>query len=353
MRRFTALIMSLLLAFTLFTAPPAAAQDMYSAPADDVVLGLDAPAVPDGWTTVHGTYVLVHGRPEDERLLLALSRHASDSVLALSDQLDVPIGGTIHVYLASTRAEFTSLQPGRVPEYADGTAWPGRGAIFLRRPVLRGPGARPLEQVLDHELVHVLLGRTFAPGHPPRWLQEGIAQVAAGEHDPSAVQRIARGGLMGGPYTLRQLTYGFPEDAARADLAYAQSADFISFIQAEHGDDALRTLIREMNHGGDVDRAVRRATGMFMEDVEAEWLGRLGGGLPLWVTLAADLNTWWFLAAVLGFGGLILARRRLRRRMKDYAEAEARQDALVASLLGRTVLPRGVAPPGIDEYGPH
>jgi len=295
------------------------------------------PPIPEGWDTVYGTYVNIHGHPNQEGLMMELSRHASDSVVKLSEQLGVPIGGTIHVFVAPTSKEFKTLQPGRIPEYADGTAWPERGTIFLRRPGLRGPGQRPLIQVLDHEIVHVLLGRVFAPNRPPRWLQEGVAQVESGEYEPNNVIRMRRGAIGGGLHSLRALSFGFPEDPRRADLAYAQSADFIVFLKHEYGEDTVRTLVREMANGGNIDRAVRRATGDFLEDVEVEWMRRFDDGLPLWVTLAGDMDAWWFGLGVAGFFGLIIARRRLRKRMRDYAAEEARQDALLAALLGRPV----------------
>ena len=93
MPRLHALLMSLMLAFTLFIGAPATAQEMYSAPPDDVVLGLDAPEVPEGWTTVHGTYVLVHGRPEDERILLALEAEGVTLPAPAAPQVAVIVAG--------------------------------------------------------------------------------------------------------------------------------------------------------------------------------------------------------------------------------------------------------------------
>jgi hypothetical protein len=83
--------------------------------------------------------------------------------------------------VVASDADFRALQPGQPPTWADATAYPAAGPICLRAPALRSGTDTRLEQVLDHELVHVLLGRAFAPAQPPTWLQEGIARVFAGE----------------------------------------------------------------------------------------------------------------------------------------------------------------------------
>jgi hypothetical protein len=98
---------------------------------------------------------------------------------------------------SAARSTSTSRHPGHVPhaaagpspEWADATAWPELGAIFLRSPDIRVGGDEPLEQVLDHELVHVLLGRAFGDEQPPIWLQEGVAQVLAKQLGPRRVAR--------------------------------------------------------------------------------------------------------------------------------------------------------------------
>ena len=294
---------------------------------------MDAPPVPEGFTTVQGPYVMVHGHPGVDSLLLDLSQHANASIVELGERLGVPVGGTIHVFVAQSTREFHALQGGRVPEWADGTAWPEQGAIYLRQPRARGPGARPLHMVLDHELVHVLLGRAFAPQHPPRWLQEGMAQVYAGEHDPNVIPRLARGMATGGLLSLQQITHAFPGDAHGADLAYAQSADFVSWLDYTYGEDATRRIVQDLSSGATIDSAVRRATGLYLEDADQAWRAHFNQGVPFWIVALGDMQVWWGGAAVGAVVGLLLAYRRRQQRMRDYAEEESRRDAALAALL--------------------
>ena len=55
----------------------------------------------------------------------------------LAKRLGVPMGRPVDVYLAPDEATFRSLQPGTIPDWADGTAWPTRGLVYLRSPRIR------------------------------------------------------------------------------------------------------------------------------------------------------------------------------------------------------------------------
>lgn len=291
---------------------------------------LDSPAyrpeVPASFRSVRGPLVTVHGDARHAVLLERLAAHANAAAPRLASALGVPLGDTVDVFLASSEEQFFELQPGRAPDWADGTAWPRMGAIFLRAPGARAPDAAPLTQVLDHEIVHVLLGRAFAPHDPPTWLQEGLAQVYAGEHGPETVNALQASGRA--RFTLEELDRAFPKDAGAARLAYAQSADFIGWLRANHGDAGIAKLIRGFVRGGDIDAALRDATGQGVLEVQARWLDRLNGiptslfGVPLSEAAFAA-----------GGVGLVWTGRRRRRERAARLERRRREEALVDGLV--------------------
>jgi hypothetical protein len=291
----------------------------------------DPPPVPRGFEAVEGTNVSVYGHPESSALLLDLARKGSDAVPRIATQLGVPLGERVLVFVARDDAEFVALQPGRPPEWADGTAWPDRGTVFLRSPRARGNTSRPIERVLEHEIAHVVLGRVFAPHEPPRWLQEGVAQYVAGEVDPSVVPRLARGMTSRGLFTLDELQPGFPKDAAAADLAYAQSGDFVAWLVETHGEESLRLMIRAFARGATIDGAVYEATGDTLDEVDAAWRERLVDGPPLWFAAMAIDDLLWLGTGGLALGALVAARRRMVRRKQRMAEREAAIAAMLAA----------------------
>ncbi len=340
-RPMTTLLRTLFLGLVLWLSPsPSQAQEWTSAPAADAV-ATDLPTLPDGWVTVPGTFLRVHGPDDRVDLLLRVARHGSASLPRLADTLEVPIGSTIHVYVADTEERFRTMQPGTPPSWADATAWPGLGVVFLRDPKLRPGTEEPLEQVFDHELVHILLGRAFAPEVPPHWLQEGVAQVLAGQAGPNIARELSQAPLRGGLVDLEALEHGFPADPLRARLAYAESADFVQYLQAEHGDDVVADLVHATAGGAGLSSAIRTATGSFLDDVEADWRRRWSTHASLSSGALAQLDSW-----VLGLGSLalivggILRRRRFHQRLQEMEREEALLDALVAELHARRVSAR-------------
>jgi hypothetical protein len=315
----------------LWIAAPAQAQSLVAG-APPVQVHDAAPIVPAEWQRVDGTWLSVYGPDGELGVLMHVARVGSDAVPRLAEALGVPIGGTIHVVVAPSQQSFYALQPGRVPEWADGTAWPDRGQIYLRRPSIRGGTDRPLEQVLEHELVHILLGRAFAPETPPRWLQEGVATVLSGEYGPEMSGRLVRAAAAGHELSLDAIADGFPADPARAGVAYAESADFVAYLIEEHGEGAIPELVALSAAGAPLPAAVRGVTGEFLEDVEPDWARRYRRTSVSWTSLLSTGEAWWGAAGLGAVVGLVLARRRSRRRLAEMVEEEARLDALIASL---------------------
>lgn len=329
MRFLRHLLLLVALVFGLMGAADAGAAEWVSAPA--AVEEVAPPPVPAEWIAVQGPFLVVHGRPEDRRQLTHLARHGASSLPRLAEELGLPLGTTVHVALPADQMQFGQMQPGSPPHWADGTAWPAHGWIYLRHPRLRSPGAAPLETVLDHELVHVLMGRAFAPNRAPRWLDEGTAQVFAGELGPETTRQLARGLIGRDLYTLQELDWGFPRDRAGAQLAYAQSADFVAFFRAEYGEEAFRTLLHQLAAGAEIQGAVRTATGLFLEDVDQAWRSRLSRPRLVLSALGA-VDAMWFFTGVLGFFGVIVIHIRQRRKRRRLIEEERLEDALVEAL---------------------
>jgi hypothetical protein len=324
-----------MLSMMWLSAAPALAQDMHAAHAAPVYETWDGPPLPADWIRFQGAGFTIHGAMAHEALLLVLLEHGDAAVPRLADAIGVPIGGPIDVFLTDTEDRFRTLQPGAPPVWADGTAYPGQGAIFLRHPSLRGGSARPLTQVLDHELVHVLLGRVFDPQPVPRWLQEGMAQVFSGEVGPEIAERISRGLLGGKPYDLLQISAGFPSNPNRADLAYAQSADFILWFQSTYGQDALRDVVRRMASGVSVQGAVLHVTGSTLETVNTAWTSRLQSTHRVWTSPEVFESSLWVFCALILFVGGWARRRAFRRRMATWEEEETALDEIADELLRR------------------
>jgi hypothetical protein len=314
-----------------------------AAPAPLVPTRTERVSVPEGYITVRGALVDLHGDPSKRAVLDALAAHADGRAPLLADQLGLPLGERIDVFLAADDAEFREIQPGNPPGWADATAYPSLSAVFLRSPANRGTDPEPLEMVLDHELVHVVVGRAFAPHRPPTWLQEGLAQLVAGQHSPDSVRKLAAGAVSG-PIPLEELEARFPADPHRAGLAYAQSVDFLVYLQREHGPLAVPALVRHLRDGKPLSQAIFLATGLPLDQVDAAWRSQLRvTSQAQWLQVIAGEGPW-FAAALLGTVAMFHARRRQRQRRDEIAAAEAREEALL-----RAVRPQPRPPERFDR----
>ncbi len=315
-------------------APPAeaAAERWDVAPAAAARPTVEEPA--GGWRTEVGLYADVHGAWEDQAVVVRLANHAASAVPTLAARLGLRPSGLIDVYVLPTEAAFHSVQPGRTPDWADGTAWPRHGLIFLKTPDIRSGTAAPLEQVLEHELVHVLLGQAFGPRPVPRWLQEGMAQFYSGEATWERAIALARNDFGLEPMPLGSITSGFPPDPVRAQLAYAQSADFVTWLHARGGDDALRTLVVELAAGAETSEAVYAAAGLTLDEADEAWRSTQPATSD-WYRWVTNPAPWW--GAIAGFLALGAWRRRRhgQRKLERWdAEERARVEALLRAQEG-------------------
>lgn len=319
----------------------------------DPAVELEAPpVVPPEWRTLEGLYARVHAHPDDLPTARTLAAHAADAIPRIGTELGLPPGGVMDIYVAPNRAAFDRMQPGTPPPWADGTAWPRRGLIFLHSPRARSGTASPLAQVLEHEIAHIVLGRGFGPRPVPHWLQEGTAQLVAREYTPELTARLGAGVLGDTLLGLDQITRGFPLDPMRAQLAYAQSADFLAFLQNEYGREAVHGVVFEMARGETAEVALRGVTGRSLSQLDREWRGRLGqSGMLGLQTLVSD-------TALLGGTGLAfvvlgsLALRRRREQLEQMGRDDALHDALYETLSGDWgALPPLERPPVESRFG--
>ena len=202
--------------------------------------------------------------------------------------------------------------------------------------------------------MHILLGQAFTKGSPPQWLQEGTAQWFSGEYNAETTERIAQGMLGGGLFSLGELSHPFPRDPVRAQLAYAQSADFIAWLVGEHGEEVLPILVRESIKGASFEAALRKATGRSMGSLDRAWSKRLKKSW-LWVKALANDTVLLGLASFGLFVAYARVRRRNKKRLAEMARQDELEDKLAALLAEQEALRRegqGSPPSGPSESGP-
>lgn len=286
-------------------------------------LTLRAGELPTDWERIETRHMTVHVSGASLRAGQAIAADADqvmEELLTLTG-LEAP-EGHVNAYLARTRKSFEAIQPGTPPTWAAGTAYPDKGLIFV---LLATRGEKTPRHVFAHELAHVVLHWTFGETEPPRWLDEGLAQVAAGEFSLQTHTILTRAAVGGGLIPLSSLTRRFPSDPVRARIAYAESRDFVLYVRHRFGDEAVAELIRGIASGLPIEEALLGATGQSMDALEAAWAGRLSRRYG-WLPVLGGSGSVWSVAALLLVAGWARKRRAKKRKLEEMGEAEREVD---------------------------
>jgi len=285
----------------------------------------DGPDGP-GWSSLRAEPFTFWSRDEDTVRARQLAEASAEVLADVTHRTGLPAPRTIDVVLASTPEAFAAAQPGEPPSWAAGTAWSDRSEIYLRTRLPR-TGPSNLEQVFVHEVVHIVLGRAWKHGHPPRWLNEGLSKYLAGEMAPGEHAVLARAAAGGSLLGMDTFTTTWPSRAAHARLAYVQSVDFVAFL-ARQGDAVLPTLIGRMATGDSLDVALVAATGEDLATQEERWRSRVTVWHAL-IPVLGSAGTFWGIGAVLFLFAAFKRRRAFHTKVAELEEAERLRAVLV------------------------
>jgi len=182
--------------------------------------------------------------------------------------------------------------PGGLPDWAVGSAYPARRLIFMSQPHGVSLRYRDIAEVVTHEYTHIAVGSYLGDMELPRWFDEGVADFVGGGRSWTASFSIGVAAITGRLIPLDALRRWWPTSRREAEVAYAQGADFVAFVENKHGPGAIRNVLYEMRSSGKFEAAVLKTTGKNLAQLETEWLKRvvrvyrwvpiLSGGLTIW-----------------------------------------------------------------------
>jgi len=233
--------------------------------------------------------------------------------------------GPFVVYIAADDAEFEEYTGGMVPSWAIAVYVHDRRAVVMRAESFAGDSGY-FSSVLEHELFHAALGHKFRakPGALPRWLNEGLAvHLSDAWESPESWHKrradLYNAARKGAALDFNDLHYGFPSGKFIAELAYAQSHDFVSWLIKRKGEAGIRRLLDGLADGDSVDVALKRVYGDGLEGLTADWLAQAAKPAPIvWAMqffAAFDTYIWTGMALLVIVAGMkvFLGFRRKRK----------------------------------------
>ncbi len=219
--------------------------------------------------------------------------------------LDDP-GPPIQVVLAGEESAAARGAGAWIAGYALGNA--GLVVLFpARSPVYPHD---TLEDVLRHEVSHVLIARAAGGRDVPRWFHEGLSVAVERPWDFEDRSRLAWE-LMAGPrLRLREIDAMFDEGQAAQSRAYTLSAAFVRDLIREYGATAPAAILRLVREDVPFEQAVVTVAGRTLGGVENEFWNRQRVW-TVWVPYFTSGEALWLL--VIGVAALAVWVRRRRR----------------------------------------
>ena len=231
-------------------------------------------------------------------------------------------GPPMRVVLADTHGDLARGVPSFVAGYAVGE----EGLIVLFPARTPDYPHDTLEDVLRHEVAHVLISRAAAGQDVPRWFHEGFAVAVERPWALEDRTRLASALVFGPRLNIGAVDALFAGGQAAQATAYALSAAIVRHLMAAYGEDAPARVLREVAAGRSFDDALVTVT--------AQPLPRFEDGFwnaqrtwTTWVPLLASTTILWIVVIALG----AVALRRIRQRSLRLRSAWAAEEALAAA----------------------
>ncbi|MCG6534775.1 MAG: hypothetical protein L7F78_08815 [Syntrophales bacterium LBB04] len=235
--------------------------------------------------------------------------------------------GKTTIIIAPTIETFQRLGPGLpwIPLWAAGAAFPEHNLIIIRSPRAIQRGHIDLLAVFTHEFTHVALGIALRDTPVPVWLAEGLAMYEAREWTFERTMVLIKAVLAGRLIPLKVLAESFPLEESEAELAYAESFMFISFLINNMGRDVFHRFILDYSHSGDLRGSLRRTAGLSLEGLEQRWLLYLKLRVS-WIPILTSTGALWFIVSLIFLYGYFRKRRLVMAKLRQWEEAEAQQE---------------------------
>jgi len=182
-----------------------------------------------------------------------------------------------------------------------------------------------LDQILKHEMIHLLLHHHIRSVHLPRWLDEGVAQwfsEGVGELLEAPQRSFFEEALLSGNYIpLRDLKHSFPMDKKSLMLAYEESRSFVAFISDRYGDDSIFEILKHLQKGNEIHTAFPKRLNALPEEIEDQWIRQQRRQTTWLIFLAGHMYEFLFLAGalltVIGFIRFLIKKRNYKDEYDD------------------------------------
>jgi hypothetical protein len=173
-------------------------------------------------------------------------------------------GPPIAVVLATEDSNVGRRTPNWIGGFADGSA----GVIVLFPARAPSYPSDSMEELLHHEVAHILIARAAPGALVPRWFHEGLAMAAERRWRFEDHTRLALATIRP-QRSVRQLDDDFDGGPDRAARAYGVSGAFVRDLIRRHGAGLPARLLARLKAGDSFEQAFAASTGSSLSEAEA------------------------------------------------------------------------------------
>jgi len=229
----------------------------------------------------------------------------------------------VRVFVAGEQSRVARSTPSWISGFADGRAstivvFPARASSYPND---------GLDELIRHEMSHVLTARAARGGDVPRWFDEGVAMNAGRGWSFDDRSRLTFAMVTGSPIGMDEVDRAFLRGEVPAGRAYAISEAFVRDLLKRHGPGVTAAILAEVGRGRSFPAAFRNATGESLAQAERtfwsdltfwnRWLPIITSSFVLWIAITL-LALW-----AIGRRRARDAAIRARWEEEDWLEAEA------------------------------
>jgi hypothetical protein len=190
-----------------------------------------------------------------------------------------------------------------------------------------------LEDLLRHEVAHVLVSRAAGYRPLPRWFHEGMAMIAGGSWGFDDRSRLTLALLADRPVSLAELEERFQGGQSEVNRSYAIAGSFVRDLFDRYGPEAAPRTLAGIARGLSFEEAFREATGVTLAQAESSFWSRQTVWYR-WVPVLSSSVTLWLLITLLALWAIRRRRKRdaAQRRIWEEEEERARTAAMAAAV---------------------
>ena len=198
---------------------------------------------------------------------------------------------------AIDEASLVVLFPARSPQYPDDS----------------------LEDVLHHEVAHVLIARAAAGHRVPRWFDEGLAMAAERTWDFEDQARLFRELTLIARTDLDEINALFTQSDGSRVRAYALSGSFVRDLIRDHGTKAPGELLGQMANGTSFGAAFEEVIGLSLAEAQDAFWDR-HRFWSRWGPFLTTSTTLWMIVTLIALYAILRRRQKSAELRKRWAE---------------------------------